>query len=109
MATIGVSQTSALGSDSSKAKASASTIFALIDSKSKIDPSSDEGMVLVDVAGELELRHICFSYPSRPDMQIFRDLNLRIQSGKVRNHSTFSFLQFYCNHQYQYYQLPAGS
>ncbi|KAJ1263910.1 hypothetical protein BS78_09G222300 [Paspalum vaginatum] len=83
MATIGVSQTSALGSDSAKAKASASTIFALIDSRSKIDPSSDDGMVLVDVVGELELCHVCFSYPSRPDMQIFRDLNLRIPSGKT--------------------------
>ncbi|CAN6336920.1 unnamed protein product [Urochloa humidicola] len=83
MATIGVSQTSALGSDSAKAKESASSIFALIDRKSKIDPSSDDGTVLVDVAGELELRHVCFSYPSRPEMQIFRDLNLRIPSGKT--------------------------
>ncbi|CAL4909395.1 unnamed protein product [Urochloa decumbens] len=83
MATIGVSQTSALGSDSAKAKEAASSIFALIDRKSKIDPSSDDGTVLADVAGELELRHVCFSYPSRPEMQIFRDLNLRIPSGKT--------------------------
>ncbi|XP_062181143.1 ABC transporter B family member 11-like isoform X2 [Phragmites australis] len=83
MATIGVSQTSALGSDSAKAKESASSIFALIDRKSEINPSSDDGMVLVDVVGELELRHLCFSYPSRPDVQIFRDLNLRIPSGKT--------------------------
>ncbi|RLM99973.1 ABC transporter B family member 11-like isoform X2 [Panicum miliaceum] len=40
MATIGVSQTSALGSDSAKAKESASSIFALIDRKSKIDPTA---------------------------------------------------------------------
>ncbi|KAM0892167.1 hypothetical protein ACQ4PT_025940 [Festuca glaucescens] len=55
MATIGVSQTSALGSDSAKAKESASSIFALIDRKSRIDSSSDDGMVLADVVGELEL------------------------------------------------------
>ncbi|OEL38178.1 ABC transporter B family member 11 [Dichanthelium oligosanthes] len=83
MATIGVSQTSALGSDSAKAKESASSIFALIDRKSKIDPNSDNGTILVDVAGELELHHVCFSYPSRLEMQIFRDLNLRIPSGKT--------------------------
>jgi len=34
MATIGVSQTSSLGSDSAKAKESASSIFAIIDHKS---------------------------------------------------------------------------
>ncbi|KAF0926537.1 hypothetical protein E2562_026025 [Oryza meyeriana var. granulata] len=83
MATIGDSQTSAMGLDSAEAKASASSIFALIDSESKIDLSSDDGMVLDDVAGELELHHICFSYPSRPDIQIFRDLSLRIPSGKM--------------------------
>ncbi|KAJ1263909.1 hypothetical protein BS78_09G222300 [Paspalum vaginatum] len=101
MATIGVSQTSALGSDSAKAKASASTIFALIDSRSKIDPSSDDGMVLVDVVGELELCHVCFSYPSRPDMQIFRDLNLRIPSGKATR--PLNIPSFDCD-QYQYQQ-----
>ncbi|CAL4894691.1 unnamed protein product [Urochloa decumbens] len=83
MATIGVSQTSALGSDSAKAKEAASSIFALIDRKSKIDPSSDNGTALVNVAGELEFRHVCFSYPSRSEMQIFRDLNLRIPPGKT--------------------------
>uniref|UniRef100_A0A0A9BP17 Multidrug/pheromone exporter, MDR family, ABC transporter family n=1 Tax=Arundo donax TaxID=35708 RepID=A0A0A9BP17_ARUDO len=85
MATIGVSQTSALGSDSAKGKESASSIFALIDRNSKIDPISGDGMVLVDIAGELKLHHVCFSYPSRPDMNIFRDLNLRIPPGKLYN------------------------
>ncbi|EEC79641.1 hypothetical protein OsI_20863 [Oryza sativa Indica Group] len=83
MATIGVSQTSAMGSDSAKAKASATSIFAMIDRESKIDSSSDDGMVLANVAGELELHHVCFSYPSRPDIQIFRNLSLRIPSGKM--------------------------
>uniref|UniRef100_A0A0E0L5B3 MDR-like ABC transporter n=1 Tax=Oryza punctata TaxID=4537 RepID=A0A0E0L5B3_ORYPU len=83
MATIGVSQTSAMGSDSAKAKASASSIFAMIDRESKIDSSSDDGIVLADVTGELELHHVCFSYPSRPDIQIFRDMSLRIPSGKL--------------------------
>ncbi|GJN15113.1 hypothetical protein PR202_gb02004 [Eleusine coracana subsp. coracana] len=83
MATIGVSQTSALGSNSAKAKESASSIFALIDRTSKIDPSCADGMTLVDVAGEVEFCDIYFSYPSRPDTQIFRDLNLRIPPGKT--------------------------
>ena len=40
-------------------------------------------MKLDDVKGEIELRHVSFRYPSRPDIQIFRDLNLTIHSGKV--------------------------
>jgi ATP-binding cassette subfamily B (MDR/TAP) protein 1 len=35
------------------------------------------------VKGEIELRHIGFKYPARPDIEIFRDLSLAIHSGKV--------------------------
>ena len=84
MAAIGISQTSSFAPDSSKAKNAAASIFAILDKKSKIDPSEESGMKLDDVKGEIELRHVSFKYPSRPDIQIFRDLNLKIHSGKVK-------------------------
>ena len=83
MAAIGISQSSSFAPDSSKAKTAAGSIFSIIDRKSKIDPSEESGMKLDDVKGEIELRHVSFKYPSRPDIQIFRDLNLTIHSGKV--------------------------
>ncbi|KAK4559526.1 hypothetical protein RGQ29_008657 [Quercus rubra] len=83
MAAIGISQTSSFAPDSSKAKNAAASIFAILDRKSKIDPSEESGMKLDDVKGEIELRHVSFKYPSRPDIQIFRDLNLKIHSGKT--------------------------
>ncbi|CAN7006745.1 unnamed protein product [Brassica oleracea var. botrytis] len=33
--------------------------------------------------GDIELRHVSFKYPSRPDVQIFRDLCLSIRAGKT--------------------------
>ncbi|CAD6245208.1 unnamed protein product [Miscanthus lutarioriparius] len=45
MAAIEVSQSSTLTSDSSKAKSAASSIFAIVDRKSRIDPSEDAGTV----------------------------------------------------------------
>lgn len=83
MATIGVSQTSALASDSTKAKDSAVSIFALLDRKSQIDSSIDEGSTLDEVRGDIDFRHVGFKYPSRPDIQIFSDFTLHIPSGKV--------------------------
>ena len=83
LATIGVSQTSALASDSTKAKDSAVSIFALLDRKSKIDSSNDEGSTLHEVKGDIDFRHVSFKYPSRPDDQIFSDFTLHIPSGKV--------------------------
>ena len=35
------------------------------------------------IEGDIEFRNIGFAYPSRPDIQIFKDLNLVCPSGKV--------------------------
>ncbi|XP_078169722.1 ABC transporter B family member 11-like isoform X1 [Carex rostrata] len=83
LTTTGISQTSALGSDSAKARDSAISIFEIVDRKSKIDPGSEEGQVLEIVRGDIELRHISFRYPTRPDVPIFTNLYLSIPSGKT--------------------------
>ncbi|XP_023544154.1 ABC transporter B family member 9 isoform X1 [Cucurbita pepo subsp. pepo] len=79
---VGVSQTTALAPDSTKAKDSAASIFKILDSKPNIDSSSSEGVTLTSVTGIIEFDHVSFKYPTRPDIQIFRDLCLRIPSGK---------------------------
>ncbi|XP_031490564.1 ABC transporter B family member 11-like [Nymphaea colorata] len=83
MTAIGVSQTSALAPDSSKAKAAAASIFSILDRKSKIDPSNEAGDMLPSVKGDIEFQHVSFKYPTRPDVQIFRDLSLIVSSGKT--------------------------
>ncbi|KAI9197883.1 hypothetical protein LWI28_006057 [Acer negundo] len=80
---IGVSQTSAMAPDTTKAKDSAASIFEILDSKPKIDSSSNEGMTLSSVQGDIEFEHVSFRYATRPDVQIFRDLSLTIPSGKT--------------------------
>jgi ATP-binding cassette, subfamily B (MDR/TAP), member 1 len=80
---IGISQTSAMASDSTKAKDSVISIFTLVDRKSEIDSSSDEGLTLDEVKGNIDFHHVSFKYPSRPDVQIFSDFTLHIPSGKV--------------------------
>lgn len=83
MAALAISQSSSFAPDSKKAKGAASSIFAILDRNSKIDPSDESGMKLESVNGEIELRNVSFKYPTRPDVQIFRDLSLRIHSGKT--------------------------
>ncbi|PON83068.1 ABC transporter [Trema orientale] len=83
MAAVGISQYSSFAPDSSKAKSAVASIFAIIDRKSKIDPSDETGETIDDVKGEIQLCHLSFKYPSRPDIQIFRDLCLTIHSGKT--------------------------
>ncbi|GFP93633.1 ABC transporter b family member 4 [Phtheirospermum japonicum] len=83
LAALAISQSSTLAPDSSKANNAATSIFSILDRKSKIDSSDKSGMKLESVKGEIELRHVSFKYPTRPDVQIFRDLNLTIRSGKT--------------------------
>ncbi|KAL4366271.1 hypothetical protein GQ457_05G001350 [Hibiscus cannabinus] len=83
MATVGISQSSSFAPDSSKAKSAAASIFAIIDRKSTIDPSDESGTTLENVKGDIELRHVSFKYPLRPDIQIFQDLCLSIHAGKT--------------------------
>lgn len=83
MAAVGVSQSGSLVPDSTKASSAAASIFAIIDRKSQIDPNDDSGVTLDEVKGEIKFHHVSFKYPTRSDVQIFRDLCLTIHSGKV--------------------------
>ncbi|KAJ8748638.1 hypothetical protein K2173_008083 [Erythroxylum novogranatense] len=83
MAATAISQSSSFAPDSSKAKAAAVSIFSILDKKSNINSNDESGMTLGLVKGDIEIRHVSFKYPSRPEVQIFRDLNLVFQSGKT--------------------------
>ncbi|KRH21126.1 hypothetical protein GLYMA_13G222000v4 [Glycine max] len=80
---VGVSQSSALAPDTNKAKDSAASIFEILDSKPAIDSSSDEGTTLDTVKGEIELQQVSFCYPTRPNIQIFKDMCLTMPTGKT--------------------------
>ncbi|KAM3688214.1 hypothetical protein ACB098_10G136700 [Castanea mollissima] len=71
MAALGISHSSNLGPDTGKAKNASGSIFAIVDRQSKIDPSNESGMTLKNLKVEIELRHVSFKYPCRPDIQIF--------------------------------------
>lgn len=62
-------------------QAAAYKMFEAIQRKPKIDASSTEGRVLEDIRGEIELKDAYFSYPARPDVQIFAGFSLKIASG----------------------------
>ncbi|CAI9110011.1 OLC1v1009967C1 [Oldenlandia corymbosa var. corymbosa] len=81
MAAVAISQSSTM--DSSKAKSAVASIFSILDRQSRIDPSNESGMTLENVNGEIDFRHVSFKYPTRPDIQVFSDLCLTIQSGKT--------------------------
>ena len=56
-------------------------MFETIKRKPEIDAYDAKGKILDDIHGDIEFRDVCFSYPARPDEQIFRGFSLFIQKG----------------------------
>lgn len=70
----------ALAPDLLKGNQMVASVFELLDRRTQV--VGDIGEELSDVEGTVELKGVNFSYPSRPDVTIFRDFNLKVPSGK---------------------------
>lgn len=57
------------------------SVFSVLDRSTRIDADDHEAEPVESMRGDIEFRHVDFAYPSRPDVTIFKDLNLRIRAG----------------------------
>ncbi|EPS62261.1 hypothetical protein M569_12530, partial [Genlisea aurea] len=62
-------------------KAAAFKMFQTLNRVPEIDAYDTRGVILDDIHGDVELRDVHFSYPTRPDEQIFRGFSLIIPNG----------------------------
>ncbi|KAM7268281.1 hypothetical protein ACFE04_010447 [Oxalis oulophora] len=67
----------------SEAFSAGERIMEVINRVPKIDSENLKGDILDNISGEVEFRHVEFSYPSRPESIIFKDFNLKVPSGKT--------------------------
>lgn len=56
-------------------------LFTTINRKPEIDYDDTAGVVLEDIRGDVELRDVSFSYPSRPEQLIFGGFSMHVSSG----------------------------
>ncbi|KAL8172358.1 hypothetical protein V2J09_024162 [Rumex salicifolius] len=66
----------------SKGKAAGYKLLEIINQKPLIQDPTD-GLRLEEVKGDIELKNVSFSYPSRPDVMIFRDFSMFFPAGKT--------------------------
>ncbi|MED6222158.1 ATP-binding cassette, sub-B (MDR TAP), member 4 [Stylosanthes scabra] len=64
-------------------QAAAYKIFETINRQPDIDSYDTAGRILDDISGDIELREVCFSYPTRPDELIFNGFSISISSGST--------------------------
>lgn len=77
---LAMGETLALAPDLLKGNQMVASVFEILDRKTQIVGEASEE--LTNVEGTIELKGVHFSYPSRPDVVIFRDFNLIVRSGK---------------------------
>ncbi|CAL4887372.1 unnamed protein product [Urochloa decumbens] len=68
--------------DIAKGADAVSSVFAILDRQTKIDPDNPQGYKPEKLIGEVEVIDIDFAYPSRPDAIIFKGFSLSIMPGK---------------------------
>nr|CAB3502853.1 unnamed protein product [Digitaria exilis] len=68
--------------DIAKGADAVASVFAVLDRKTKIEPDNLEGYEPEKIIGEVDIKEIDFSYPSRPDVLIFKAFSLSIPPGK---------------------------
>lgn len=77
---LAMGETLALVPDLLKGNQMVASVFEVLDRKTQV--VGDKGEELTNVVGTIELRGIHFSYPSRPDVVIFKDFDLKVHAGK---------------------------
>lgn len=67
----------------SKGKAAGYKLMEIIKQKPSIIQDPTNGKCLDVVNGNIEFKNVTFSYPSRPDVIIFRDFSIFFPAGKT--------------------------
>lgn len=71
-------------SDLAKGSNAVRSVFEILDRKSEIEPDDPQGIKPKKmIKGQIELKNVYFSYPSRPEQMIFRGLSIRIDHGET--------------------------
>jgi hypothetical protein len=69
--------------DIAKAKGAIGRVFRVVDREPHIDSAAEGGLAPAGgCKGHLELRHVVFSYPSRPSVTVFNNFCLDIPAGE---------------------------
>ncbi|KAM7267651.1 hypothetical protein ACFE04_009817 [Oxalis oulophora] len=72
----------AMTSDLARASDSIRAFFSILDRSTKVDPEGLQSYRPDHVSGDIEFCMVEFSYPTRPDIKIFKGFSIKFEAGK---------------------------
>lgn len=79
---LAIAETLALTPDIVKGSQVLGSVFGILRRRTLIPPNEPNSKVITDIKGEIEFKNVHFSYPMRPEITIFENLNLKVKAGK---------------------------
>ncbi|ESQ34059.1 hypothetical protein EUTSA_v10006583mg [Eutrema salsugineum] len=77
-----VAETLALTPDIVKGTQALGSVFRVLHRETEIPPDQANSRMVTHIKGDIEFRNVRFAYPTRPEIAIFQNLNLRVSAGK---------------------------
>ncbi|XP_033137134.1 ABC transporter B family member 13 isoform X2 [Brassica rapa] len=77
-----VAETLALTPDIVKGTQALGSVFRVLHRETEIPPDQPNSRLVTQIKGDIEFRNVSFAYPTRHDVPIFQNLNLRVSARK---------------------------
>ncbi|KAM0954025.1 putative ABC-type xenobiotic transporter [Dioscorea sansibarensis] len=77
-----IANAGSMTSDLAKGAEAVSSVFAILDRQTSIEPEDPKGDSPKKLMGRVDIVDVDFAYPSRPDVLIFNHFSLSIEAGK---------------------------
>ncbi|XP_010514536.1 PREDICTED: ABC transporter B family member 15 [Camelina sativa] len=77
-----IADAGSMTTDLAKGSDAVGSVFAVLDRYTSIDPEDQDGYKPVRLTGRVEFLNVDFSYPTRPDVTIFKNFSIEIDEGK---------------------------
>ncbi|KAI4366301.1 hypothetical protein MLD38_022191 [Melastoma candidum] len=79
---LAIAETLALTPEIVRGTQALGQVFRILKRKTAIHPNPRMSKIVSNVQGDMEFRNVSFKYPTRMDVTIFEDLNLKVSAGK---------------------------
>ncbi|KAK8644265.1 hypothetical protein V6N13_123576 [Hibiscus sabdariffa] len=79
---IMIAEAASMTSDLVKSSEVVSSVFAILDHCTRIEPDDSNGYIAEEITGSVEIHDVDFAYPARPNVIILKDFSFTIEAGR---------------------------